>query len=290
MLLARSFHHKARRVWNPFLGTMGNSQRPGPELPHRILQMRREHLRHAVQFVEAAHGQILDEARAVDAAQDLIAFLVGTERGPAGCHVSSPENVGALDDQAIRPDLDRAIDLDRLSDDQPVDDRHGEQAGDVEPHGVNRRMVEQIPTFEPGRCRPREYAPERVAKAQIEVLVDDEDAALGREEAAIVDIRVRLEPLPGRGRERGCRTIPVGNRRVRSRDGSRRRDRPSDLARGLRASLRAGEPYMRAHDASIISSSPRRRRMSCKPWQSPPLRIASERLPCDRLHPFCGAP
>lgn len=168
----------------------------GPKLKHRLLQMRGENLGRSVEFVEAAHAQIFDEACPIDAAQDL-AVMAGLKGGPAAFHIAPPENIAAADNHAIRPDLDAAIDLDRRGDDEPIDDGHSNQASEIEPNALHRRMAKQEPGFNPGRCRPGEPTPESVAKAQIEILVDHEDAAFGGEEAAVIDIRVGLEAGPG---------------------------------------------------------------------------------------------
>ena len=147
----------------------------------------------AVEFVEAAHGQILDEARAIEAAQDLVAFFVGLKGGPATLHVAPPEKVGTFEDHAIGPDFDPAIELKRLGDDQPIDHGHGDQTGEVDPAAVNRRMIKQVPAFVSRRRRPCEQTPDGVTQPRIEVFVADEDAAFRRENAAVIDVRIRLE-------------------------------------------------------------------------------------------------
>ena len=156
-----------------------------------------EHFGHAVEFIETADRQILDEACAVDAAEELVAFVVALKGGPAIFHTTQPENLRTFDDHAVGPDLDRAIDLDRLRYDEPVDDADGEQAGEIDPHVVNRRMMKQKPAFAAKRRCPCEQTPECVPQAEIKILVDEEDTAFGRQKTAVIDMGVRLESVPG---------------------------------------------------------------------------------------------
>ena len=74
-----------------------------PQLAHGVLRMGGDDLGRAVEFVEAAHGQIFDEACAIDAAEDLIAFPVWLESGSAAFHIAPPESFSDFEDQAIGP-------------------------------------------------------------------------------------------------------------------------------------------------------------------------------------------
>jgi len=159
--------------------------------------MRSEDLGRSVLFVERAHRQIFDETCPVDAAQNLIAFVIRAKGRPATFHVAQPEDIRAFDNHAVGPDLDPAINLDRLRHDEPVDDADGKQTDEIEPKAVKRRMMKQIPAFAAGCRRPGKDAPKYMTDAQVEILVGKEDAALWREEPAVIDIGVRLESGPG---------------------------------------------------------------------------------------------
>jgi hypothetical protein len=93
--------------------------------------MRGHHLRHTIEFIEAASGEKFHEPRAVVAAQDEIAFLVGPKSGPAIFHEARPENLRAFEDHAIGPDLDAAIEFDGLGDNEPILDRQAEKLANV---------------------------------------------------------------------------------------------------------------------------------------------------------------
>jgi len=150
--------------------------------------MRGEDLRGAVGVAEAADGEIVDEARAVDAGQNLIAFFVGMELRPAVFHAGGPEYMRAFEDQAVGADFDLSVEFDRLVDNEPVEDGRRQQAQETHEAVVNRRRAEQQQAF-----RKREHAPEnRTAQeqtpAQVEILVGQPDAAIRCQAARVVEI------------------------------------------------------------------------------------------------------
>jgi hypothetical protein len=104
-----------------------------------------ENFGHAVELVEAPYREILDKARAIDAAELLVSFLVGLKCWPAAFHVSQPKDVRALDDHAIGPDFEAAVELDGLLDDEEVNRADDDQTQKVEPErmrGVRPRRRE----------------------------------------------------------------------------------------------------------------------------------------------------
>ena len=135
--------------------------------------MGREHLIHAVEFIEAVERQIFNKSRAVDAAEKLFAIFVPLQGGPGIFHETQPEDIGAFNDHAVWPDLDPAIDFDGLPDDEPVDDAYSEQAGKIEPEVLNRRIMQQVPAVDAKRCCPCEETPERMPKVDVDILEDN---------------------------------------------------------------------------------------------------------------------
>lgn len=152
-----------------------------------------EHFGHTILLVKPPYGEIFDEACAIDSGEDVIAFRVGRERGPAGIHKAPPEQLGFFEDQAVGADFDLAIALDRFGDDHSIDNGHRDQQADIDPAGMHGRMMQQIPALAAGSGNPGKNAPQRVAQAQIEILVNHEDAAGRGEKAAIIDMGVERE-------------------------------------------------------------------------------------------------
>ena len=154
------------------------------------------HLRHAIILVELAHGQVLDKARAIDAAQNLIALLVRAEGRQAAFYERSPEDVESVEDHAIWLDLDTAVEFDRFAHDQPIEDGDGDQGENLDPERMDRRFMKQCPPLVSSEQRPGDHPPDLMPQAFVDVLVDDKDAAFRCQEAAIVEIGIESESRP----------------------------------------------------------------------------------------------
>ena len=72
-------------------------------------------------------------------------------------------------------------------------------------------MMIQKPGLAARRCGQCEHAPNRVAQADIEILVDEKDAAFRGEKSPVVNVRISLKSVWVQRRPRnGCAGLTVG--------------------------------------------------------------------------------
>ena len=113
-------------------------------------------------LVETADGQEFDEARAVDACENLTTVAGRLKRRPATVHMTLPKDLLALDDHPIGPDFDAAIKLDWLRDDHGIEDSGDSKTRKRNPgmHGVE--MAQSKPCLNPREEPPGKQAPDRM--------------------------------------------------------------------------------------------------------------------------------
>jgi hypothetical protein len=120
---------------------------------------------------------------------------------PVAFDKAKPEDVRSFEDHAIRAYLDRAIDLHLPDDDEEIDDRYLREAKKTHQPTRNGRVIIDEPGLVSGCHALRENPPDRVKPANVVILVGNQNAAVGREQAAIINKRIL-----NRLRETGERT------------------------------------------------------------------------------------
>ncbi len=90
-----------------------------------------EYFRHTIVCIETTGGQILNEACAIDAAENLVALRVHLKRWPC-FHKPAPENIRAVQDHAIGADFDAPVDFGRRKRDDPENDSGNRRTGQLE--------------------------------------------------------------------------------------------------------------------------------------------------------------